>query len=101
MPILTIMSSQNEVVLGEKITLLVTVEGASAGATVAVDISSGTSHWPGTVHINAHGSGGGVSSDVVLPGVRGTVTHVPLTGTAVSDIDGPLTPAAIIVRVHG
>ena len=101
MPTLTIVSSQNDVMLGEKPTLLAAVDGASPGAVVSVDITAGGAHWPGTVHINSAGAGGCVSSDVVLPGKAGTVTLVALTGNANSDLDGPLAPAAITVRVHG
>jgi hypothetical protein len=103
MPTLTIFCSQADVVLGEKVSLIATVAAATPGSTANVDISAGGSdHWPGTIHVNSAGSGGCVSSDVVLPGTVGMVTTVVLTGTATSSAAGDVyAPATTSVKVHG
>jgi hypothetical protein len=99
---LTIMSTQDDVELGEKVSLLANVNGAKPGSRVLVVISGPNGEdWPGTVHVNAHGAGGCVSTNVVIPGASGTVTHVTLTGTGKSSAGDVFMPTSIVVRVHG
>jgi hypothetical protein len=101
MATLTIFCSQNDVLLGEKVSLIASVSGASPGSTVTVDIAVGPRHWPGTLHVNLKGSGGCISSDVVLPGTPGSTTNAVLTGTATSEDGDLFAPAVTSVRIHG
>lgn len=99
---LEIWATQDDVTLGEKLTLGAKVCEANPGSLVTVVIESGSRQWPGTIHVNSHGTGGCVSTDVVLEGEPGRVTSSVLVGTAVTTSAIDVFPIAkMTVRVHG